>query len=93
MRFKTHYLACLLIAAFCAGATPQATEKLTLPEIAARPEFWPDRVTLKVDLNFGGGKSFKAGQQFDVFGLASLCNCESDQLLVPSGGIGGIGGS
>ncbi len=76
-------ITCLITHAALAGPTqappPAPPVTLKLPDLANRPDRWPESVTLKKDLTFGPDQSFKAGTQLHVLDF-------NGQQLVVDGG-------
>jgi thiol-disulfide isomerase/thioredoxin len=62
--FRSTLACCALLLASTAFAAPP--EKLTLADLANRPERWPVEVTVKRDYKFGGGKTVRAGSSVQV---------------------------
>jgi nucleoredoxin len=64
-------------------------EKLAVTDLANHPERWPDEITLKRDVEIGGGKGAKAGSKAKViefFGQDLGIDCGHDVLVAISPG-------
>jgi nucleoredoxin len=62
-------------------------ERLAVPDLANHPERWPDEITLKRDVEIGGGKGAKAGSKAKViefFGQDLGIDCGHDLLVAIS---------
>src|SRR5262245_34776527 len=71
-----------LLCSIALAAAP--TETLKITDLAGHPERWPDKVTIKRDLNFGGGASLKSGQQVSIIqfdGAAIGVDAGNNQLF------------
>jgi nucleoredoxin len=64
---KSISLVCLTLLTFvlCAAVAASPPEKLQLPDLQARPDRWPEQVTIKRQLNFGNAV-LAAGQKVKV---------------------------
>lgn len=53
-----------LLAGFSVSTHAAPPEKLTLRDMAGRPDRWPESVKVSIDADFGGGLSVKAGTTY-----------------------------